>query len=215
MTQYNIPNLFLEGFGLKVGASYRPEKYNGKPDDPQSLFSSLKIIEDENDTNQISGVGTQIIFPLIFQSGKYKVYNNKGEIVDKEMESFRLPIASIVSFKRDKIISETPINGSTSTVKEIYGFKDWDVTINGFLIPDASQPQNFNTVFEQEKQLSKWDSFICSIPVFGKPFGNLNIRNITIKGISFEPMRGRPNIRSFTVDAVSDEPIELNIKSTL
>lgn len=107
----------------------------------------------------------------------------------------------------------TRINGGKGTVKEIYGFDDWQVTINGFLIPDASQPQGFNSPFEQEKELNNWDNLASSIPVFGKPFSVHKIRNLTIKGMSFEPMRGKPNIRTFTINAISDNPIELNIKS--
>lgn len=215
MTQYNIPNLFLEGFGLKVGASYRPEITDGNPDQPQSLFSGVKIIEDINEAYEMSGVGTPILFPITFLENTYKRYNKDGEIVDKKMATFRLPIASVISFKRDKIMSETKINGGRGTVKEIYGFDDWGITINGFLIPDSSQPQNYKNPLEQEKELIKWDSLASSIEVGCELFTLRKIVNLTIKGISFEPMRGRPNIRSFTVDAVSDEPIELNIKSTL
>ena len=212
---YSIPNLFLDAFGLKIGGIYKPEISDGKPNEPNNFFKGLKFIEDEDDTGNISASGTQILFPLVFQSGSYKKYNNIGEIIEIKKESFRLPIASIVSFQRNKIMTETKLNGGRGSVKEIYGFDDWQITINGFLIPDDSQPQNLKTVLQQEKELKKWDDLCSSIPIFGKPFSNLNINNITIKGISFDPMRGRPKIKTFTINAVSDEPIELNIKSQL
>jgi hypothetical protein len=109
----------------------------------------------------------------------------------------------------------TRINGGSGTVKEIYGFDDWQVTINGFLIPDASQPQGFKTPLEQEKELIKWDNLASSIAVFGELFAVRKIKNLTIKGISFEPMRGKPNIRTFTITAISDGAIEDYINSGL
>jgi hypothetical protein len=112
-------------------------------------------------------------------------------------------------------MTETKINGGNGTVKEIYGFDDWQVTINGFLIPDNSQPEGFKTPKEQEEQLVKWDNLASAIDIGCDLLTNKRIKFITIKGIQFEPMRGKPNIRSFTINAVSDNPIELNIKSAV
>jgi hypothetical protein len=215
MIEYNIANLFLEGFGLKVGGIYRPEVSSGKADDPNGLFMGLKKTEAINDSFERSGVGTPILYPIRFLENTYKKYNTNGELVDAKMATFRLPIASIISFRRDKIMSTTKINGGRGTVKEIYGFDDWQVTINGFLIPDASQPEGFKNPLDQEKELIKWDNLASSIEVGCELFTTRGIGSLTIKGVSFEPMRGKPNIRTFTISAVSDEPIELNIKSTV
>lgn len=212
---YAIPNLFLEGFGLKVNQIYRPELSTGNPDKPTGLFTGMEIVETINESFDTSSRGTAILFPVIFSEGNYKRYNDKGELVNKKMGDFRLPIASVVSFRRDKIMSQTKINGGKGSVKEVYGFDDWQVTINGFLIPDNSQPQGFKTPLEQEKELVKWDDLASSVEVFGELFTLRKIKNLTIKGITFEPMRGKPNIRTFTLNALSDEPIELNIKSSI
>jgi hypothetical protein len=216
--EFNIPSiagLFLDAFGVRIGGVYRPEAGDNKADDPNGLFTGLEIVEEINESYDVSGVGTPIIFPLYFSAGTYKRYNDKGEIVDKKMGDFRLPIASIVSFRRDKVMGETKVNGGRGSVKEIYGFDNWAVTINGFLIPDQSQPQGLINPLEQEKELVKWDSLASSIEVFSELFTLRRIQNLTIKGINFEPMRGKPNIRAFTINALSDEPIELNIKSSI
>lgn len=218
MIEYSIPplaNLFMQAFGVKIGGIYRPEQASGNPDDPNGLFTGLEVVEDINQAYEMSAMGTPILFPVLFSSGVYKKYNERGEIIDKKMGDFRLPIASIVSFRRDKIMGVTRINGGNGTVKEIYGFDDWQVSINGFLIPDGSQPQGVKNPLEQERELVKWDNLASSIEVFGELFTVRKIKRLTIKSISFEPMRGKPNIRTFTITAISDDPIELNIKSRI
>jgi hypothetical protein len=216
--EYNIPpmaNLFAQAFGVTMGGIYRPETASGNPDKPTGLFTGLEVVTDINESYEMSAMGTPILFPILFSEGNYKKYNERGELVDKKMGNVRLPIASLVSFRRDKIMGVTRINGGSGTVKEIYGFDDWQVTINGFLIPDASQPQGFKTPLEQEKELIKWDNLASSIAVFGELFAVRKIKNLTIKGISFEPMRGKPNIRTFTITAISDGAIEDYINSGL
>lgn len=215
---FNVPSiagLFLDAFGVKIGGIYRPEVSSGDADNPTGLFTGIEIVKDINTAFEISGVGTPILFPIRFLENTYKKYNAKGEIINAKMETFRLPIASIISFRRDKIMSQTKINGGRGSVKEIYGFDDWQITINGFLIPDASQQEGFKNPLEQEKELIKWDNLASSIEVACELFTLRRIGNITIKGINFEPMRGKPNIRAFTINALSDEPIELNIKSSV
>jgi hypothetical protein len=213
---YSIPpisNLFLEAFGLTIGGVYKPEVSSGNPNDTSHLFQGIRSVKIIEESKEISGCGTPIIYPLYFGEDSYKKYNNKGEIIIVNMGEFRLPIASVVSFRRDKIMGVTRLNGGISTVKEIYGFDDWQVTINGFLIPDGSQPQGLTTPLEQEKELLKWDSLASSVKVFSELFTLYGIKNLTIKGINVEPIRGKPRIRAFTINALSDDAIELNIKS--
>jgi hypothetical protein len=217
MIDFNVPplaGLFLDAFGVKIGGIYRPEASTGNADDPTGLFTGIEIVEDVNKALEMSAMGTPILFPIVFSSHPLsKVYNNKGELVPIKMNDFRLPIASIVSFRRDKIMSTTKVNGGRGTVKEIYGFDDWQITINGFLIPDASQPQGFKNPLDQEKELIKWDNHASNIVVNGEIFSASEIKSLTVKGMNFEPMRGKPNIRAFTINALSDGKIELDIKS--
>jgi hypothetical protein len=219
MIEFNVPplsGLFLDAFGVKIGGIYRPEASTGKADDPAGLFTGIEIIEDINDAYEMSALGTPILWPILFsKSDLAKKYNNKGELIDFNSQDFRLPIASIISFRRDKIMSTTKINGGRGTVKEIYGFDDWQITINGFLIPDGSQPQGLKNPLQQEKELIKWDNCASRVDVFGELFAVRGIKSLTIKGINFEPLRGKPNIRAYTINALSDEPIELNIKSSI
>jgi hypothetical protein len=211
-TEYNISNLFLGAFGLKVSDSYKVG-IEDKAQDPKGLFGGIEIIEDVNEAFEISSYGTPILFPITFLEGTYKKYNDKGEIVEKKMSKFRLPIASIIDFDRQKIVRDTKVNGGKGSVKEIYGFDNWKITINGILIPDKSQPQNLFEIKDQERELTKWDELASAIEVGCELFTDKRVQYITILSIKFNPMRGRPNIRTFTIDALSDMPIELNIKT--
>lgn len=213
-TEYVIPNLFLEAFGLKVRDSFNIPIAPG-PKDVDSLFQGITVVEDINEAFEMSALGTKILFPIRFLEGTYKQYNKEGEIVDKKLGTMRLPIASVISFSRSKLMTTTKINGGRGTVKEIYGFDDWKITINGFFLPDDSQPEGYKTPSEQEKQLFKFENLASSIEVGCELFTEKKIKYLTIESINVEPMRGKPKIRAFTINALSDEPIELNIKSTV
>uniref|UniRef100_UPI002E75BEB8 hypothetical protein n=1 Tax=Flavobacterium facile TaxID=2893174 RepID=UPI002E75BEB8 len=108
-TEYNIPNLFLEAFGLKIRDSYGIE-IEDKPNDPNGLFNGISVIESDEVTD-VTALGTPIISPITFLEGTYKAYNTNGEIVDIQKSDFRLPISTVVSFNREKIIGVTKVNG--------------------------------------------------------------------------------------------------------
>ncbi|WP_264521205.1 DUF6046 domain-containing protein [Flavobacterium sp. N1994] len=207
-----IGNLFVEAFGLQFLDRYKVG-IEGMPNAPQQSFKGIQIVEDANESFESSSYGTPILFPITFLEGTYKKYNDKGEIVEKKMGTMRLPIATIMDFDRQKIIGDTKVNGGRGSVKEIYGFDNWKITINGILIPDKSQPQNLVDIKDQERELTKWDNLASAIEVGCELFTDKRIKYITILGIKFSPLRGQPNIRTFTIDALSDEPIELNIKT--
>lgn len=216
---YSIPpltNLFLDAFGVNIGGIYRPEAGEGLADDPttKAPFYGVKYVDDK-EVNQISGLGTPIIYPITFTNESiFQKYKQDGSIDTKvQMGNFRLPISCIADFERSKNIGVTKINGSKTSVKEMYGFNDWNITINGFFLYDSSQPQGLYQPQQQEKEMLSWDDLACSIPVDSIPFNNLGIGHITITDIRINPFRGKPNIRAFTIKALSDEAIELNIKS--
>ena len=212
---YKISNMFLDAFGLKVEAGFKPTMSSGKANDPKGLYTGIRIIEDINEAFEMSSLGTPIVFPIRFLEGTYKNYNKNGELVPVKMQTFRLPTTSVISLSRAKNIGITKINGGKGSVKEIYGFEDWNITINGFLIPDDSQPQGLTTPLQQEKELDKWDSLACSIQTGCELFTLHGFSDITISKINIEAFRGKPGVRQFTIPALSDEPIELNINGSL
>lgn len=211
---YTIPNLFLEAFGIKLSGIYNPQ-ISGGATAPNGIYGGMEIVQDINRAKEMSFLGTPILFPITLMEGSYKKYRQDGSLdTAHQMREFRLPITSVVDFDRAKNMSVTNINGGRSTVKEIYGFEDWNIQINGFLLPDPMQPQGFTTPLAQEEELYRWDELACSVDVLSELFSMRDIASITIKNISIRALRGKPNIRPFSIQALSDEPIELLIRNT-
>jgi hypothetical protein len=212
---YTIPNLFLEAFGLQISKAYNPEISTGTPNEPNGLYTGIEVIQDINEAKDISGLGTPIIFPIRFLAGVFKEYNLKGEIVEVKKGEFRIPITSIVEFKRDKYIQTTKLNGSSTAAKENIVFDDWQINIKGFFLEDKSQPQGHYTALKQEKEMLSWENLVCAIPVLSKIFEVRDIRYIVIKSMSVEPIRGKPHIRAFNISALSDNTMQLNQNNRL
>ncbi len=207
---YTIPNLFLSAFGLKIEKMYAPQIGSNLPQEPGDLYSGIEVITSLQEAVKISHLGTPILFPITFLAGTYKAYDKvTGAIEDVVMEEFQLPTACVASFRRRKIMNTTRMSGGYGTVKEIYGFDDYQININGFFIPDPGQPQGKISVLEQENELNKWDGLASSIKVSSELFNLREIPAIVMEEFNVVPERGKPNIRPFSIRAISDEPTEI------
>jgi hypothetical protein len=208
---YRIPNIFLEAFGLKVEKMYRPDLGSNLPQDPNGLYSGIEIVESLEEATKLSHLGTPILFPITFLAGTYQYFDrDTGQISRKAMSEFQLPTTCVASFRRPKVISKTKINGGYSTVKEIFGFTDYEITINGFFIPDPGHPQGFVSPKSQEDQMVKWDNLADAVNVSSEILLSREIHSILIEDFNPVPQRGRPNLVPFTIRAVSDEIIKTN-----
>jgi len=208
---YTIPNIFLEAFGLKVEKMYSPPVDSNLPQDPNGLYSGIEIVEDLEKATSLSHLGTPILFPITFLSGSYRCFDrDNGQVFQKTMPEFQLPATCVASFRRPKIVTKTKMNGGYSTVKEIFGFTDYEITINGFFIPEPGQPQGFVSPKSQEDEMVKWDDLADAVQVSSQIFLSREIHSILIEDFQPVPQRGRPNLVPFTIRAVSDEIIQTN-----
>ena len=205
---YNLSNLFLESFGLKVNKAYDPQYTNGKADYPQGGYGGIEMIEDLEEAVRLSYLGTPVIFPIIFIGGTYRKYDNNGKIIYVDKGDFDLPATCVVGFRRPKIIEKTRVSGGYGTVKEIFAFDDWDITIEGFLLPDPKQRQGFTTPIEQDLEFESWNKIIEAIQIEGEQFNKRDIDKINIEDIVTQSLRGQPKVRPFTIKASGDENID-------
>lgn len=174
---------------------------------PQLSFTGLDVVA-KPEAERYSGLGTPVIFPIVFKGKNYLKTNYKAEVIEVTMSDFLLPAASITEFSRAKIINKTPVSAGKGTVKETYGFDDWQVKIRGFCLADSGHPTH-TTALEQQEALIKWSELTDSLVVDGDLFENKGISNLVIEEIQFKAVPGRPWVIPFELTCVSDEPVEL------
>ena len=184
--RYNISQLFKLAFGTNLPVYLTVPI--GKEPAHTAEYGSIRTVERE-EAMRLSKLGTPIVFPVKFTAGSYKFYDYQSKIVEKQLADFWLPPATMVDFSRVKNISRTDVIGGNGTVKEIYGFDDWQI--------------------EYEKRFIEWSEVIQSISVEGDLFGWKNIHNLVIESIDIRSLEGTPNIIPIELNCISDEPFEL------
>lgn len=150
--------------------------------------------------------GTPVVFPIKFLGGKFKKYDDKGRLVDTSLNDFWLPDATMVDFSRAKNIIKTATLGANGTVKEVYGFDDWNIRIRTLCLRNRELTER-----EQEKKILEWFEVAGSIGIEGYLFTKKNIKSIVLEDIDIKSISGSPNVIPIEITAVSDEPIELLI----
>lgn len=222
---YDVSNMFLEQFGIKLNGAYYPKtgsaaaddpdgNYqtntgNGAADDPKGAYKNLRVIEDLEEAKRMSHLGTPILFPITFAGGTYKRFSRTGKIEETILGDFLLPATCVADFSRPKTIATTRVSGGYGTVKEVFAFDDWQINIKGFFLPDPNQPQGLTDPYAQEKEMNRWNDLVCGIDIECALFQDRDINTITISDFKVSGERARPNYRPFTISATSDEALEL------
>lgn len=210
---YNIANLFANSFGYKVTKAYDPKIGAGQADDPKGIYQGIEFV-DQEEALHLSALGTPVLFPITLLASTYKRYNDIGKIEKVTMEDFQLPISCVVDFRLPKIMPRTNVSGGRGTVKELFGFDDWQITIKGFFLKEGNQPQGLINPLEQEKRLTDWCQLASSVEVAGEIFNMRDINTIALGELAINAERGRPGIRPFTLPCLSDDPVELQIDNS-
>ncbi|MCB2379796.1 DUF6046 domain-containing protein [Hymenobacter sp. BT635] len=116
----------------------------------------------------------------------------------------------IVEISRDKLIVTTEIEGRDGTVKEFISNGDYAVTIKGVLASDPHDGRYARRYPTREVQaLQAIINAKEALPVTGRLFKLLGIRNLVIKGHSWPSLPGFTNLQAYELRCLSDEAIEL------
>lgn len=222
---YNIGDLMREAFGIKGNlAIYKLPK--DKNDNDTGINFNLPEGEKErgitisykgvnqidkitDESGRMSYMGTPILFPMTFKGGKYNTFDFNGDVVRDDYADFELPVVSLASFRRSKIVSKTKALAANGTVKETFGFTDWTIDIRGLCLSDPAQPQKLFTANDQKLMLARFEQIVDSIKVQGALFQDLNIDALVIEELSINTLKGKPGVVPFYLRCVSDEPLEL------
>lgn len=150
--------------------------------------------------------GTPIIYPVQFRGGDYPVYDWYGKPKMKRYDDLWLPATTMLDFSRAKNVVKTNVLGVNGTVKEYFGFDDWQIRIRMICLND-----NRYKAREYADLLQDWFEIAGGINVFGSIFSKKEIYNIVIEDFDVKSVAGSPDMIPIEMSAVSNEPIEIFI----
>jgi hypothetical protein len=196
-------------YGLKQDFVARGYQLPSDTEAEQINGYQVSIIEDM-EADRLSQFGTPVLGSFTTEGGIYKVYDKvSGRLVEKEYPDFEFPVATIVDFERPKNITKTPTIGSAGTVKEIFGFDDWQINIRGICLQDVSRVAQ-KKAKEQQGMLIFLNEIAGSINLLkGKLFFEKYISRLTIEKLSISALQAKPGIVQFEITALSDEDVLL------
>ncbi|WP_312395726.1 DUF6046 domain-containing protein [Chryseobacterium sp.] len=200
--RYEISQLFKLAFG--VSSPVYLTVPIGKRKDPEITYPTIPVKESElEEADRLSRFGTPIVFPVKFLGGYYKNYDSKGKLFNVQYSDFWFPPATMVDFSLSKVITNTNVIGGDGTVKEIFGFDDWDIRIRTICITDEISARDY------EKKIIEWFRAVQSIKVEGALFTTKDIHSITLDNIDVKSIEGSPNVIPIELSCSSDKPIDL------
>lgn len=196
--QLPLDTIFTQAFGL---ASPNIRRFNLTTEQT----AEMQGLEDDEDLEVTSMLGTPVQFWMKFLKGKYKK-QNLGKIVEDDLPGMFLPFTSVASFSREKRVTESYMPFFQGEVIEDYGFESWNIDVKGLILKgDKILESGKNTVDDQLKELKKYEVLSDSIFVSGKMFELLKIHEVRIKSINF------PELKNWNPKVVM--PYEMNLKS--
>ncbi|MBP7356794.1 MAG: hypothetical protein KA871_01640 [Cloacibacterium sp.] len=168
------------------------------------------VKEDEINEDEIlkSVYGTPIIYPVSFEGGDYPIYDFYGKPKLKNYKQIWLPATTMVDFSRAKNVIKTNVLGANGTVKEIFGFDDWQIRIRMLCLND-----NKYTARQYADILQDWFEIAGGINVRGSIFTKKEIYNIVIDDIDIKTLAGSPGVIPIEMSASSNVPEEIFINS--
>jgi hypothetical protein len=202
-----VGTLLGKVFGVESPV-YLPTWWHERDYTPDPYSAHLDTILADDGSPVRFGQKTFGAFTL--KGGKYPTYNQyTGALEYLNYGDFLMPLATIVEFSREKSIVKTPTQGSSGSVKEIFGFDDWAININGIILPDGERAISQQTVTGQMYDIQRFCEIAGAIDVEGSIFFNRRISRIVLEKPTFTPIQGKPNMMQYSITATSDEDILL------
>jgi hypothetical protein len=212
--QYTIPidTLFTHAFNI-AGPLIRRYKVTKDESKPYLGAYNIEVTPQDETDFTTNSLGLPVQFPMALQGSAGYKYLDSGVVKKKFYGGCYLPFASVASFTRSKIITETEMSGQDDSVIEMYGFTPWQISIKGFIIAGERSLIDKGTlsIEEQVKQLQQYEEITDAIGVTGKIFEWLGIHKIAIKSITYPDARDLDMnvIKPYEIQARSVKPIEL------
>jgi len=198
---YDIRTILIEAFGMNA---YGQINMQGK--DPANIDYGKIILKDDEIEMVKSPLGTNTFKPIKFKGGNYKKLSLSNELPDTYgFTAFELPVTTLIDFTRAKNIIRTPILGGTGSVKELYGFDDWQINIRTVCLNTKGR-----TATNWKHNLLTWEMVVEGIEVEGDVFAEKDISHIVINQMNIKQIEGKPWMIPIEIQAESATPFELN-----
>ena len=211
LPRFNIPSALALLYGIARPIAFPGLATEVEQQNPDISFSGVRVVSSD-EALATSHIGTPIFCPITLRGGTYKSYDHQGRDVDAQRGDLRLPISSVVEMSSTKVITKTQVSASKASVKEMYGFGDWDIRITGILFDEQTHPNGANTVETMEARLLQINELADSIGVNAELFNRRGIDRIVIRSINFQAIPGKPRMIGYQMQCESDAPIELLIQ---
>jgi hypothetical protein len=232
--KYNIGKLYADAFpSLASQALFKLEGVNdlAKEKITDKIGYGFKIPQEEqknlnldwngvksiqvSEANAFSYLGTPIFHQIRLKAGNYYILENGNAVLKNFPADLILPATTTVDINRAKVIAKTQINGNSGTVKEVWGFSDWEITVRGMIITEGENEGNNANIFPEKEinSIYEYENITDSIEVSGGMFGILKIKRLCIEKITFSQVTGMPNIIPFQMNCTSDEAAEIIFKN--
>lgn len=154
----------------------------------------------------ITTLGTPIVDKITIEPFNYQT---KGGYVQYRGFAFE-PAVMVQVVTLQKNIVETPVQGRSGTVKELISSKDYDITIDGFLLAKNNIPP-----YEAIARFNEVMQLPAALPTSSRYLSALGITHIVVKAYDIAIEEGYQDSVRFTVKAVSDTPFELTYSQDL
>lgn len=207
--QLNIPALVRGFFATNGNLLFYPgAALSATEKAVLASYPEVKILSYDDIQQDTSYLGTPIFFPITFEGGQYQVYRN-GAIELVTLGDFRLPLATMASFRRAKKYSETSAVGGVGVVTETYAHSDWQIEIYGLCLDEPNHPHGADTFLIQHKRILEFENLVDAIKVRADLFSMKGIYSLKINEVGFQPTQGKPRVLSYTLSCSSVTPFEL------
>lgn len=198
---YNVKELFQENFGVNTPL-FKPSTESSK-NSPVLNYSGIEYVEDNAEYQSSNWMGKYMMFSAQFKGGNYQYYKSNGQLSTRRLGSMDFPPATLFSFRRAKNIIRTQLNGSSGSVKEIFGFDDWIIDVKGFCLDEPN-----SKAVDQFEKLLQFESLADVIEVTGQQFAFRDITRVTISDWNDEIPQGKSGMIAFSCQLIADEFIE-------
>lgn len=208
MPRFSIPSALALLYGIARPITFPGLVTEAEEKNPGISFGGVRVMKDDEQW-ETSHIGTPILLPITLVGGNYKTYDTRGKVIEAQLDDLRLPISSVIEMSNTKTITTTQVSASGSSVKEVFGFGEWDIRITGIMFDEQTHPQRATTVEAMEHRLRVFDQLADSISVESKMLNRRGVQHLVIKSLNFQQMPGRPRMMGYQMQCESDSPIEL------